>query len=142
MNLNFVWLIAPEIVIYWSGVVFASELAKSWMKTLDENELSSWGPPILSNQRSPLLQTCLIGTFWKLEVLWICDFAVILFCYVILTGTDLTLELTATWCIRSMGRGSGTLSYDLSSFQAVSSRILKGLPTQLKLPEFQEMYQI
>jgi hypothetical protein len=41
-----------------------------------------------------------------------------------------------------MGWGSGTPSSDLSPSQAVSSRILKGLPTLLQLPEFQEVYQM
>jgi hypothetical protein len=108
----------------------------SWWRM---NSLELWGPPIVSIQRSPLLQTYTIGSFWKLGGLLINDFLIILLCYVILAVTDLRLGLTATWCTRNMGCGSGTPFFWLI---AVTSRILKGLPTLQKLPEFQEIYRM
>jgi hypothetical protein len=43
LNLNFVRLITPEIVLYRCDVVFASEFAESWMKTPD-GEWTHWNP--------------------------------------------------------------------------------------------------
>jgi hypothetical protein len=41
-----------------------------------------------------------------------------------------------------MGWSSGIPSSKLSLSQTVSSQILKGIPTVLKLPELEEMYQM
>jgi hypothetical protein len=68
------------------------------MKTPD-GERTLWNPEVhgaTASERSPLLQTCTIGTFSKLGGSLISDFPTILFFCVILAVTDLALKLTVT----------------------------------------------
>jgi hypothetical protein len=74
----------PEIVIYRSDVVSASELVEGWMKTPVE-EWTLWYPEAhryTASKRGPLLPACTIGPIWKLGgfLIWWLSNHIVLLC--------------------------------------------------------------